>query len=277
MVRPNIVPREQDKDETLEDILGNNTNNQQGNQYPGLPQVQGTAGIEIMFPVGLVSTNKTGQKFISNDPRAWQNWERGGKLSKQTFTKPQLENLATIARYSNPILFNYIKSFFPKGISNDDAVDAWNNAIDISEITGLSVNDITKNSEFKNQFQPQQPAGPTVQTFLNQLDTAGARVVLEETFGQLVGRRPTKKEVDKFKNIVNKRMSARPAQSITSTIGNTVTQQTIPGYGEEDIALEARRQAEARPEFAGYQMATTFYDAILRAAGSPARVASPTE
>jgi hypothetical protein len=250
-----------------------------GQQYLGVQGV-GTGAIEILFPAGVVSTSpKTGLKSISNDPRVWQNWQRESKLSKQTFTKPQLENIAQIARYSNPILFSYIKGLFPSNLNNEDVVDAWDQAISLAEVTKVNVNDLVKNPEFASQFQETtEQTGPSRQVFLNQLDNASARVVLEETYNQLLGRRPTKKEVDTFKSIVNKRMEKRPAQSIaTPAGGGTTIQQTIPGFGEEEIALTARRQAEARPEFAGYQMATTFYDSILRAAGSPARVPGPTQ
>jgi hypothetical protein len=249
-----------------------------GQQYPGL-QGFGTGSIEILFPAGVVSTSKAGVKSISNDPRVWQNWQRGSKLSKQSFTKPQLENIAQIARYSNPILFSYIKGLFPSNLNNEDVVDAWNQAITLAEVTKINVNDLVKNPEFASQFlEETEDKGPTRQVFLNQLDNASARVVLEETYNELLGRRPTKKEVETFKSIVNKRMAKRPAQSITTPgADGTIIQQTVPGYGEEEIALQARRQAEARPEFAGYQMATTFYDSILRAAGSPARVPGPTE
>ena len=276
MVKPEIRKRESGNDSgTLADLLSKAI--QESGGYAGLQQTTG-GNIEILFPSGVVSTSKAGAKSISSDPRVWQNWQRGGSLTKQTFTKTQLENIAQIGRYSNPILFNYIKGLFPNNLDNDEVVTAWGNALDLSEITNASLNAIVKNPEFLSQYAEEGDAGPSRQVFLNQLDNASARVVLEETYGQLLGRRPTKKEVETFKGIVNKRMTKRPAQQVITTDGaGTTIQQTIPGFGEEEIALTARRQAEARPEFAGYQMATTFYDSILRAAGSPARVPGPTQ
>jgi hypothetical protein len=276
MVKPEIRKRESGNDSgTLADLLSKAI--QESGGYAGLQQTTG-GNIEILFPSGVVSTSKAGAKSISSDPRVWQNWQRGGSLTKQTFTKTQLENIAQIGRYSNPILFNYIKGLFPNNLDNDEVVTAWGNALDLSEITNASLNAIVKNPEFLSQYAEEGDAGTSRQVFLNQLDNASARVVLEETYGQLLGRRPTKKEVETFKGIVNKRMTKRPAQQVITTDGaGTTIQQTIPGFGEEEIALTARRQAEARPEFAGYQMATTFYDSILRAAGSPARVPGPTQ
>jgi hypothetical protein len=276
MVKPEIRKKESGNDSgTLADLLSKAIKESGG--YAGLQQTTG-GNIEILFPSGVVSTSKTGAKSISSDPKVWQNWQRGGSLTKQTFTKAELENIAQIGRYSNPILFNYIKGLFPNNLDNDEVVTAWGNALDLSEITNASLNAIVKNPEFLSQYAEEGDAGPSRQVFLNQLDNASARVVLEETYGQLLGRRPTKKEVETFKGIVNKRMTKRPAQQIITTDGaGTTIQQTIPGFGEEEIALTARRQAEARPEFAGYQMATTFYDSILRAAGSPARVPGPTQ
>lgn len=276
MVKPDKRKRESDNNSgTLQDLLSQAI--AQGGGYAGLQQTAG-GEIEILFPAGVVSTSKTGAKSISNDPRVWQNWQRTSKLTKQKFTRAQLENIAEIGRYANPILFNYIKGLFPSNLDNDDVVNAWGSALDLSEMTNINFNDIVKNPEFLSQYAEEGDAGTSRQVFLNQLDNASARVVLDETYSQLLGRRPTKKEVETFKGIVNKRMAKRPAQQVVTTdgMGNTV-QQTIPGYGEEEIALEARRQAEARPEFAGYQMATTFYDSILRAAGSPARVPGPTQ
>jgi hypothetical protein len=276
MVKPEIRKKESGNDSgTLADLLSKAIKESGG--YAGLQQTTG-GNIEILFPSGVVSTSKAGAKSISSDPRVWQNWQRGGNLTKQTFTKAQLENIAQIGRYENPILFNYIKGLFPNNLDNDEVVTAWGNALDLSEITNANLNDIVKNPEFLSQYAEEGDAGPSRQVFLNQLDNASARVVLEETYGQLLGRRPTKKEVETFKGIVNKRMTKRPAQQVITTDGaGTTIQQTIPGFGEEEIALTARRQAEARPEFAGYQMATTFYDSILRAAGSPARVPGPTQ
>ena len=271
MVKPEIRKKESDSGSgTLADLLSKAI--QESGGYAGLQQTTG-GNIEILFPSGVVSTSKANAKSISDDPRVWQNWQRNGSLTKQTFTRAQLENIAQIGRYRNPILFNYIKGLFPNNLDNDEVVTAWGNALDLSEITNTNLNDIVKNPEFLSQYAEEGDAGPSRQVFLNQLDNASARVVLEETYGQLLGRRPTKKEVETFKGIVNNRMTKRPAQQVITTDGaGTTIQQTIPGFGEEEIALTARRQAEARPEFAPYQMATTFYDAILRAAQSPVRL-----
>lgn len=271
MAPKKIVPMD-----TLEEALAEEK--KKPKQQTGTTSV---GGIEIDFPVGVVTKNQLGIPVISDNVDVWRNWERTGKTSKQRLSRAQLETLAEKARYTNPILFKYIRGLFPANLDNDDVVNAWEDAIDLAELTQLDVNRLVKTKDFLASYEDKgDRGGPgmSTQTYLNQLDRAGARVLLEETYGQLLGRRPTAKEVNTFKDIVNKRMAKRPTQQVVTTdgMGNTI-QQTIPGYGEEEIALEARRQAEARPEFAGYQMATTFYDSILRAAGSPARVPGPTQ
>lgn len=102
-----------------------------------------------------------------------------------------------------------------------------------------------------------------------------AEGLLEEFYTRALGVRPSQQDINQFKEIVRKRAGKKPRVTETTTTadGRTSTTKTVEtGFGAVEAELLARRQAEARPEFAPYQMATTFYDSILRAAQSPVRL-----
>jgi hypothetical protein len=136
--------------------------------------------------------------------------------------------------------------------------------------------------EAVKEFKSDEAKGPTISKAISEFSISDgqAEALLEEFYTQALGVRPTKNDIDKFKEIVQKRATKKPriTQTTTSADGLTSTSKVLEeGFGAAEASSLARRRAEARPEFAGYQMATTFYDAILQAAGSPARVPGPTE
>jgi hypothetical protein len=119
--------------------------------------------------------------------------------------------------------------------------------------------------------------GPTTQRNIAEfaLSDGQAEGLLEEFYTRALGVRPSKKDIDQFKEIVRQRAGNKPRVTETTTTadGRTSTTKTVDtGFGAAEAELLARRQAEARPEFAPYQMATTFYDSLLRAAQSPVRL-----
>jgi hypothetical protein len=126
-------------------------------------------------------------------------------------------------------------------------------------------------------------AGPQVSRGISEfsLSDGDAANILEEFYTQALGVRPKADDIEKFKEIVKKRAAKRPriTQTTTTTDGDVTTTSgkvIEEGFGLSEAQRLARRQAEARPEFAPYQMATTFYDAVLRAAQSPTRIPGPT-
>lgn len=110
------------------------------------------------------------------------------------------------------------------------------------------------------------------------LSSGDAEQILEVFFKEAIGRRPNQREINKFISVAKKRAESQPrvTQTVTSpdqlTTENRVTQE---GFGQAEAELLARQQAEARPEFAPYQMATNFYDALLAAARSPVGIPEP--
>lgn len=121
--------------------------------------------------------------------------------------------------------------------------------------------------------------GPQVSRSISEfaLSEGQAEGLLEEFYTKALGVRPSKKDVQQFKEIVQRRAGKKPRVTETTTTedgGTSVSRTKVidTGFGAAEAELLARRQAEARPEFAPYQMATTFYDALLRAAQSPVRL-----
>lgn len=119
--------------------------------------------------------------------------------------------------------------------------------------------------------------GPTVQRNISEfaLSDGQAEGLLEEFYTRALGVRPSQQDINQFKEIVRQRAGKKPRVTETTTTadGRTSTTKTVDtGFGAAEAELLARRQAEARPEFAPYQMATTFYDSLLRAAQSPVRL-----
>lgn len=107
------------------------------------------------------------------------------------------------------------------------------------------------------------------------MSDADARLLLEDYFGEAVGRRPTKEEVEKFTSIVKKRAGKRPRVEQTITSADTLSSESRvleEGFGVADAQLAARRQAEAGPEFEAYRLASSYYPALLRAIGSPVNI-----
>ena len=125
--------------------------------------------------------------------------------------------------------------------------------------------------------------GPQIQRSVSQFSISDgeAEALLEEFYTQALGVRPGENDIQKFKEIVQKRAAKKPriTETTTTTDGSlsTSTSKVLEeGFDASQAQLLARRQAEARPEFAPYQMATTFYDSLLRAAQSPVTIQGPT-
>jgi hypothetical protein len=145
----------------------------------------------------------------------------------------------------------------------------YNNLVNNQPILGLS--DAIK------QYKSEESGGPTVSRTISEfsLSDGQAEGLLEEFYTRALGVRPTQQDINQFKEIVQRRAGKKPRVTETTTAadGSTVTTRVADtGFGAAEAEILARRQAEARPEFAPYQMATTFYDAILRAAQSPVRL-----
>jgi hypothetical protein len=127
-------------------------------------------------------------------------------------------------------------------------------------------------------FQTEQDAAaqPTVTRSVSIPNKENAAKELNNLYMSSVGRKATDKEIDEFYKKVRSTAKSRP--TVTTAMqgqpgsGEATAYTTEQGFTTDVLQSMARETAEARPEFAPYQMATTFYDSLLRAAQSPVRL-----
>jgi hypothetical protein len=100
-----------------------------------------------------------------------------------------------------------------------------------------------------------------------------AAVLLEDFYAEAVGRRPTAKEVDAFKNAVGKAAKKDPTKSVTNTTavtgldGNTNRSSSTTseeGFGVNDARMLGREQAESDPYAKGFLTSTKYFDVLVR-------------
>lgn len=101
-----------------------------------------------------------------------------------------------------------------------------------------------------------------------------AKKLLDAYYTEALGRKATKKEVNQFTKVLQRRAAERPtvqtATTTTDAAGNSTTRlQMREGFGVEQATALAQRRAETQPEFRPYQMATTYYDAFMEILASP--------
>jgi hypothetical protein len=121
------------------------------------------------------------------------------------------------------------------------------------------------------------PRTVTSKSFFS-LSDGESKLLLDDYYRNTLGRAATQDELKQFQNVVKKRSERKPSVGQkTYQDGALVEERTLePGFGEAEARLTAFRQAKARPEFEGYQLATTYYDAILAAAQSPINIQRPS-
>jgi len=92
---------------------------------------------------------------------------------------------------------------------------------------------------------------------------AEARGILESFYASALGRRPTDKEVNKFKTVINSEAAKRPG--ITSTTYGTggSSSRTTDGYSQADAELRAREMAESKPGANAFITSTKYMDTFL--------------
>jgi hypothetical protein len=81
-------------------------------------------------------------------------------------------------------------------------------------------------------------------------------------FQSAIGRAATDKELEVLTKHINTAEKANPSKTVTTSSGGTSKSKTTGGIDEQQFATSA---AESNPEYAGYQKATTYFDAMLSA------------
>ena len=109
------------------------------------------------------------------------------------------------------------------------------------------------------------PTGPTTTTSTNATLYSIEQVQSTATlaFQNALGRRPTNEELQAFLDTIN---GARKSTTTTTQPDGSSSSTTTGGV---DPAQVAQNMAEANPEYAGYQKATTYFDAMLSALNGP--------
>lgn len=96
-----------------------------------------------------------------------------------------------------------------------------------------------------------------------------ASAILEDFYRDALGRRPNKKESQKFAELLRKRAAEKPSVVTSTSGGGTTTVREQAGFGTTDAQMLARQQAEARPGFKPYQLGTKAFDGFMAALQSP--------
>lgn len=149
------------------------------------------------------------------------------------------------------------------------------------KVTPWDVLDIYKTEQEKAGIKP-PPLGPGDPGFngsvahvtrtVSTISKGDAFVALQQTLSNMLGRDPSEQELRDFTYRMNSLASSDP--SITKTIqkyknGQAVseTNHTDAGFNSNDIAAAAYNKAQADPDHAEFQAATTYYNAALSALG----------
>ena len=99
---------------------------------------------------------------------------------------------------------------------------------------------------------------------------SSAAAIIDQTFQSELGRMATEDEINAFKKALNKVQAANPSSTVTSGVqtGNDRTSQTTTTAAFDPTRF-ATEWAQAQPEYAETQAATTFMDLLDKAIASP--------
>ena len=134
-----------------------------------------------------------------------------------------------------------------------------------------------------------QPSTSKV-TSVYDLDPADAEDLLTQTLSGVLGRDPSKAEIEDFVDAVKARALANPTSVVTKTRRGDLSGQAGPGtqvqvqsqggetfstvtsvnqgFDEQDMARIAERRAKAAPDYASSQAVSTYFPAFLNALGA---------
>jgi hypothetical protein len=96
---------------------------------------------------------------------------------------------------------------------------------------------------------------------------------LQNTLSKMLGRDPSESEVRDFVGRMNHLAAANPSITVSKTTGigtpqqNTTSTQTQAGFNANDVIQNAYQDAQANPDYAEHQAATTYFNAALSALG----------
>jgi hypothetical protein len=110
------------------------------------------------------------------------------------------------------------------------------------------------------------PARTISQTSTKQYTHEEAQSYALQAFQNAIGRAPSSQELDAFMTSFNAGQNPSTTTTHYATGGQSSSSVTTGGV---DAGMLAQNIAEQNPEYAGYQKATTYFDAMLSALQGP--------
>jgi hypothetical protein len=110
------------------------------------------------------------------------------------------------------------------------------------------------------------PAHTITQTSVKQYTHEEAQSYALQAFQNAIGRAPSSQELDAFMTSFNAGQNPSTTSTHYGVGGNSISTTTTGGT---DPSMLAQNIAEQNPEYAGYQKATTYFDAMLSALQGP--------
>jgi hypothetical protein len=100
--------------------------------------------------------------------------------------------------------------------------------------------------------------------------TAGeAKAWSDEVASKLLGRKATDAQSTLVLNAINTLIKNKPNTTTTTISGNTATTKKTTGITQEDKYAAAESILKKSPEYKPYQIATTYYDALIKSMDNP--------
>lgn len=106
---------------------------------------------------------------------------------------------------------------------------------------------------------------------INLTSPQDAKALINNVLAQHLGRRPTGEELSAFTATLNAAEKASPSVTVTNydEDGNSASSTTSGGIGAAGAATIVEDEARALPEYAEFQAATTYFNALIAALDSP--------
>jgi hypothetical protein len=145
------------------------------------------------------------------------------------------------------------------------------------KVTPWDVLELNKSSAQKAGTLTGTAAGPSTQTetrrSVSNITSGDGWSALQNTLSRMLGRDPSDEEVRDFVGRMNHLAAANPTISTATRHDDgaghaTVTEHTKAGFNGNDVLQHAYQRAQADPNYAEYQSASTYYNAALSALGA---------
>lgn len=220
--------------------------------------------LQYIFPSGKVPANSSGSPSTTNALAKL----KGMSPKTRKWVAEQL----SIAGYGAPknavIGPKFVEALAKFSYDYQAWVRASGQTVDELEFLALRAKE-----EQKDSAASKRSTGPSTSVNIQEsnYDAARLKQVVNTAFQNAIGREATDAEITAAVNAVNAAYDKNPSKQVsTSTTDKAgkVTTKTVSSGGI-DAGQVITDQAQSNPEFAPYQMATTYFDAMLEALRGP--------